>query len=66
MLIEFRKYYNLLTWRELTVVIRSYRFAHVVNGRLNQLQITDYKLRFSCEKERVSINFDHCLLTSQP
>ena len=55
MLIKFRKYYNLLTWRELTVVIRSYRFAHVVNGRLNQLQITDYKLRFSCEKKRVSI-----------
>ena len=33
MLIKFRKYYNLVTWRELTVVIRSYRFAHVVNGR---------------------------------
>ena len=33
MLLKFRKYCNLLTWRELTVVIRSYRFAHVVNGR---------------------------------
>ena len=32
--------------------IGSYRFAQGDNGQLNQLQITDYKLRFSCEKRK--------------
>ena len=54
-LLHLSKIGNLLKCGELTGVNGSYRFAHGVNGRLNQLQITDYKLRFSCEKERVSI-----------
>ncbi len=36
-------------------VIWSYRFALVVNGRLNQLQITDYKLRFPCRKDKAEV-----------